>query len=136
MRSYRLGQVAELLGVSADTVRRWADAGRLTSRRTAGGQRVVDGPALAEFMTSRWHAPEPDEVMAQSARNRFTGLVTDIKKDAVMAQVEIQAGPHRIVSLLSREALDELALAVGDVAVAVVKSTTVIVETPHERTAH
>jgi molybdopterin-binding protein len=133
MRSYRLGQVAELLGVSADTVRRWADAGRLSSRRTAGGQRVVDGPALAEFMTSRWHAPEADEVMAQSARNRFTGIVTKVVKDGVVAQVEVQAGPHRVVSLMTREAADELGLAPGVLAVAAVKATNVVVELPFQR---
>jgi molybdopterin-binding protein len=133
MRSYRLGQVAELLGVSADTVRRWADAGRLSSRRTAGGQRVVDGPALAEFMTGRWHAPEPDEVMAQSARNRFTGIVTRVVKDGVVAQVEVQAGPHRVVSLMTREAADELGLAPGVLAVAAVKATNVVVELPFQR---
>ena len=133
MRSYRLGQVAELLGVSADTVRRWADAGRLSSRRTAGGQRVVDGPALAEFMTSRWQAPEPDEVMAQSARNRFTGIVTKVVKDGVVAQVEVQAGPHRVVSLMTREAADELGLAPGVLAVAAVKATNVVVELPFQR---
>ena len=133
MRSYRLGQVAELLGVSADTVRRWADAGRLSSRRTAGGQRVVDGPALAEFMTGRWQAPEPDEVMAQSARNRFTGIVTKVVKDGVVAQVEVQAGPHRVVSLMTREAADELGLAPGVLAVAAVKATNVVVELPFQR---
>jgi molybdopterin-binding protein len=133
MKSYRLGQVAELLGVSADTVRRWADAGRLDSRRTAGGQRVVDGPALAAFMTSQWHAPEPDEVMAQSARNRFTGIVTKVVKDEIVAQVEVQAGPHRVVSLMTREAADELGLAPGVLAVAAVKATNVVVELPFQR---
>ena len=76
MPTYRMGQAAELLGVSVDTVRRWADAGRLGARRTEGGQRVVDGAALAEFMTGHWHLPGPDEVIAQSARNRFQGIVT------------------------------------------------------------
>ena len=120
MSSYRLGQVAELLGVSADTVRRWADAGRLGSRRTAGGQRVVDGAALAAFMTSRWQAPEPDELMAQSARNRFTGVVTKVV-------------PYRVVSLMTREAADELGLAPGVLAVAAVKATNVVVELPFQR---
>jgi molybdopterin-binding protein len=133
MSSYRLGQVAELLGVSADTVRRWADAGRLGSRRTAGGQRVVDGAALAAFMTSRWQASEPDELMAQSARNRFTGIVTRVVKDEIVAQVEVQAGPHRVVSLMTREAADELGLAPGVLAVAAVKATNVVVELPFQR---
>jgi molybdopterin-binding protein len=130
MTSYRLGQVAELLGVSVDTVRRWADGGRLDARRTIGGQRVVDGPELAAFMASLRHAPEHDEVMAQSARNRFTGIVTRVVKDQVVAQVEVQAGPHRVVSLMTREAADELGLAPGVLAVAAVKATNVVVELP------
>jgi molybdopterin-binding protein len=126
--SYRIGQVAELLGVSADTVRRWADAGRLHTRRTQGGQRVVDGAALAEFVTGRRHGGERDEAIAQSARNRFPGIITRVVKDEVVAQVEVQAGPHRVVSLLTREAADELGLAPGMLAVAVVKATNVVVE--------
>lgn len=128
--SYRIGQVAELLGVSVDTVRRWADAGRLGARRTDGGQRVVDGAKLAEFLTSQRHVSEPDEAMAQSARNRFTGIVTKVAKDKLVAQVELQAGPHRVVSLMTREAADELGLVPGMLAVAAVKSTNVIVELP------
>ena len=130
MPTYRIGQAAELLGVSVDTVRRWADAGRLGTTRTEGGQRVVDGDALAEFMTSLRHAPERDEVMAQSARNRFTGIVTRVVKDEIVAKVELQAGPHRVVSLMTREAADELQLAPGMLAVAVVKATNVVVELP------
>ena len=130
MPSYRIGQVAELLGVSVDTVRRWADAGRLGARRTEGGQRMVDGAALAEFMTSLRHAPERDEVIAQSARNRFQGIVTRVIKDEIVAKVELQAGPYRVVSLMTREAADELELEVGVLAVAVVKATNVVVERP------
>jgi molybdopterin-binding protein len=130
MDSYRIGQVAELLGVSVDTVRRWADAGRLGARRTEGGQRVVSGAALAEFMSGLRQAPERDEVMAQSARNRFTGIVTRVVKDQVVAQVELQAGPHRVVSLMTREAADDLGLAPGMLAVAAVKATNVVVELP------
>jgi molybdopterin-binding protein len=133
MTSYRIGQVAELLGVSVDTVRRWADAGRLGVRRTEGGQRVVDGAALAEFVTGLRHAPERDEVMAQSARNRFTGIVTRVVKDQVVAQVEVQAGPHRVVSLMTREAADELGLTPGMLAVAAIKATNVVVELPSQR---
>jgi molybdopterin-binding protein len=133
MMSYRLGQVAELLGVSVDTVRRWADAGRLGAQRTSGGQRLVDGAALAEFVTGRWHAPEHEEVVARSARNRFTGIVTRVVKDQVVAQVEVQAGPHRVVSLMTREAADELGLAPGMLAVAAVKATNVVVELPSQR---
>ena len=130
MPSYRIGQVAELLGVSVDTVRRWADAGRLGTRRTEGGQRVVDGASLAEFMTGHWHLPEHDEVIAQSARNRFQGIVTKVVKDEIVAKVELQAGPYRVVSLMSAEAVRELDLRPGSLAVAVVKATTVLVEVP------
>jgi molybdopterin-binding protein len=130
MPSYRIGQVADLLGVSVDTVRRLADAGRLGARRTEGGQRVIDGAALAEFMTAKRHAPERDEVIAQSARNRFPGIVTRVVKDEIVAKVELQAGPHRVVSLMTAEAAEELGLAPGMLAVAAVKATNVVVELP------
>jgi molybdopterin-binding protein len=130
MPSYRIGQVADLLGVSVDTVRRLADTGRLGARRTEGGQRMVDGAALAEFMTAKRHAPERDEVIAQSARNRFPGIVTRVVKDEIVAKVELQAGPHRVVSLMTAEAAEELGLAPGMLAVAVVKATNVVVELP------
>ena len=130
MPSYRIGQVAELLGVSVDTVRRWVDSGRLGANRTEGGQRMVDGAALAEFMTGLRHLPERDEVIAQSARNRFQGIVTRVVKDEIVAKVELQAGPYRVVSLMTREAADELALAPGMLAVAAVKATHVVVELP------
>jgi len=130
MPSYRIGQVAELLGVSADTVRRWADAGRLGTTRTEGGQRVVDGAALARFMTGLSHLPEHDQVIAQSARNRFQGIVTAVVKDEIVAKVELQAGPYRVVSLMTREAADELELAPGVLAVAAVKATNVVIELP------
>jgi molybdopterin-binding protein len=130
MPSYRIGQAAELLGVSVDTVRRWADTGRLGTRRTEGGQRVVDGASLAEFMAGHWHLPEHDEVIARSARNRFQGIVTRVVKDEIVAKVELQAGPYRVVSLMTREAADELALAPGVLAVAAVKATNVVVELP------
>jgi molybdopterin-binding protein len=130
MPSYRIGQAAELLGVSVDTVRRWADAGRLGATRTEGGQRVVDGAALAEFMAGLRHMPEYDGVIAQSARNRFHGIVTRVVKDEIVAKVELQAGPYRVVSLMTREAADELQLAPGILAVAAVKATNVVVELP------
>jgi molybdopterin-binding protein len=130
MPTYRLGQAAELLGVSVDTVRRWADSGRLGARRTEGGQRMVDGADLAEFMTGLRHAPEHDEVIAQSARNRFQGIVTRVVKDDIVAKVELQAGPYRVVSLMTREAADELQLAPGVLAVAAIKATNVVVELP------
>ena len=130
MPSYRIGQVADLLGVSVDTARRWADAGRLGARRTEGGQRVVDGAALAEFLTAKRQPPERDEVIAQSARNRFQGIVTRVVKDEIVAKVELQAGPYRVVSLMTAEAADELGLAPGMLAVAAVKATNVVVELP------
>lgn len=127
---YRTAQVAELLGVSDDTVRRLGDSGRLPFRTTAGGQRVIDGAALAAFLEDESHRAEPEVIVARSARNRFTGVVLRVVKDKVTAQVEIQAGPHRIVSLMTREAADELGLTPGVLAVASVKSTSVVVELP------
>jgi molybdopterin-binding protein len=128
--SYKIGEVAELLGVSVDSVRRLADRGRLTTVRTAGGQRVVDGRQLARFMATTPAEAKPEPTVGRSARNHFPGIVTRVVKDRVMAQVEIQAGSHRLVSLISREAVDELGLAPGVRAVAVVKATNVIVELP------
>jgi molybdopterin-binding protein len=127
--AFTVGQAAELLGVSADTVRRWMDNGQIPAARTSGGRRRVDGAALARFAAER--AANPSLVpVAESARNHFPGLVTKVTRDKVMAQVEIQAGPYRVVSLMSREAADELALAPGVLAVASVKSTNVVVEIP------
>ncbi len=133
MASYRIGQAAELLGVSTDTVRRWADAGDLPSTRSPGGQRLVDGAALAALAVSHHRRPGREGGGGQSARNRLAGIVTKVTKDEVMAQVELQAGPYRMVSLMTREAADELELAVGVLAVAVVKATNVVVERPAER---
>lgn len=127
-----MGRAAAVLGVSTETLRRWADGGRLATRRTAGGHRVVDGTELARFAADLVHIVEPDTFVAQSARNRFVGIVTNVVKDKVMAQVDIQAGPHRVVSLMSREAADELGLAPGTAAIAAVKATNVIVEVPAE----
>jgi molybdopterin-binding protein len=127
MAMYRIGEAAELLGVSPDTVRRWVDASRLAAVRDEHGRRLIDGMDLAAFARSL--SAEPDERGEESsARNRLRGIVTAVVKDTVMAQVDIQAGPFRIVSLMSREAVDELHLNVGSVAVAVIKSTTVVVE--------
>jgi molybdopterin-binding protein len=130
MASYKIGEVAELLGVSVDSVRRLADSGRLTTIRTSGGQRVVNGRQLARFMARTPADVKPETTVGRSARNHFPGIVTRVVKDRVMAQVEIQAGSHRLVSLISREAADELGLAPGMRAVAVVKATNVIVELP------
>ena len=128
MPSYRIGQAAQVLGVSVDTVRRWVDAGRIKATRSQGGRRLIDGAALAKFALELTHEHEADTVVGQSARNRFPGIVTNVVKDKVAAQVEIQAGPHRVVSLMTREAADELGLAPGVLAIAVVKSTNVVVE--------
>lgn len=129
MPSFRPGQAAELLGVSVDTVRRWGDEGRLKTVRTSGGQRDVDGKDLARFLTENAKSYELDG-MVQSARNRFVGVVTRIELDKLTAIVEVQAGPHRVVSLITREGAEELGLEVGDLAVAVVKATNVIIEVP------
>jgi len=126
---FRIGEAAVLLGVSADTVRRWVDGGRLSATRDEHGHRVIAGPDLAGFARSLGNDPE-ERAEQSSARNRLRGIVTNIVKDTVMAQVDIQAGPYRLVSLMSREAVEELGLEVGSVAVAVIKSTTVMVERP------
>ncbi len=132
MHQFRIGEAARLLGVSPDTVRRWADAGRLTTCRTTGGHRTIAGPDLARLSQdlAAEAATKQADGPALSARNRFTGLVTRVVRDGVMAQVEIQVGPHRVVSLLSAEAVDELSLEPGVLAVAVVKATNVVVERP------
>lgn len=127
MTEFRIGEAAELLGVSADTVRRWVDGGRLAAYRDGHGHRVIDGARLAAYARSM--AGEPDgRTEESSARNRLRGIVTAVAKDSVMAQVDIQAGPFRLVSLMSREAVDDMNLEVGSVVVAVIKSTTVVVE--------
>ena len=133
MPTYRISEVATLLGVSDDTVRRWADTGKLPTVREAGSRLVVDGKALADFAAAAAAdiarlADGP--IVAESARNRFPGIVTRVVRDGVMAQVEILAGTFRVVSLMSREAADELGLEPGVLAVAAVKSTNVVVEVP------
>ncbi len=128
--TFRMGEVAALLGASADTVRRLADSGKLATKRTATGHRVVDGAALARFLVANLESPEADVVVAQSARNRFPGIVTRVLKDKVAAQVEIHAGPHRIVSLMTREAADELGFEPGMRAIAAVKATNAVIEVP------
>jgi molybdopterin-binding protein len=121
---FRISEVASLLDVSSDTVRRWVDSGRLTAERDEHGHRIVSGIDLAAFVRS----PAERDTGLSSARNRMRGIVTEVVRDSVMAKVEIQAGPHRVVSLMSREAADDLGLEPGVVAVAVVKSTNVVVE--------
>ena len=130
MTHYRISEAAALLGVSDDTVRRWVDAGRLDAAADASGRLVVDGRELAELAVLQANAPADPSGVGRSARNRFVGLVTAITADTVMAQVELQCGPHRVVSLMSSEAVRELGLEIGSLGVAVVKATMVIVETP------
>ncbi len=130
MTVLKIAEAAGLLGVSEDTVRRWAEAGRLETTRLPSGRQGVDGRVLAEAAVRLADAGEAGPIVAQSARNRFRGIVTKVTRDGVMAQVELQSGPHRVVSLMSREAADELGLEPGVVAVAAVKSTNVVVEIP------
>jgi molybdopterin-binding protein len=123
----RIGEAAELLGVSVDTLRRWTASGRLRVRRSAGGQRLV---ALADLrrLQSERRLKRGQPIVAQSARNRFEGIVTRVEKDRVAAVVEVQAGPHRLVSLMTAEAATELALEPGVAVMCVVKATNVVVE--------
>lgn len=133
MPTYRISEAAALLGVSDDTVRRWADSGKLPTVREPGSRQVIEGAALADFAVSAaadLARVADGPIVAESARNRFPGIVTRVLRDGVMAQVEIQAGTFRVVSLMSREAADELGLEPGVLAVAAVKSTSVVVEVP------
>jgi molybdopterin-binding protein len=130
--TFRIKEAAQLLGVSDDTVRRWAESGRLTTVDD-GGRQAIEGAELARFaeeLAAQTPTPPGRHVVKESARNRFTGLVTKVTRDTVMAQVEIQAGPYRVVSLMSREAADDLGLVPGVLAVATVKSTNVVVQIP------
>ena len=135
MPTFRIKEAAGLLGVSPDTLRRWADSGRIETTTDSSGRRAVDGVTLARFAQDLAESADHGEgsgvvVVAHSPRNRFSGLVSRVVRDTVMAQVEIQAGPHRFVSLLSSEAVDELGLEPGMLAVASVKATNVSVEIP------
>ena len=125
MTAFGIGETAELLGVSPDTVRRLVDAGRLPATRDEHGHRVIDGVELAAYVRSQHDQPGRSD--SSSARNRLRGIVTAVVKDTVMAKVDIQAGPFRVVSLMSREALDDLDLRVGSLAIAVIKSTEVMI---------
>ncbi|NED95283.1 excisionase family DNA-binding protein [Phytoactinopolyspora alkaliphila] len=133
MPHFRISEAARLLGVSDDSVRRWADNGRLRLVQDDTGRMAVDGAELArvakELVPAESALPAPRE----SARNHFPGLVTAVHKDGIMAQVEIQAGPHRVVSLMSREAAEELGLEVGVAAIASIKATNVVVDLPRGR---
>ena len=128
----RIGQAAELLDVSVETIRRWETTGRIRTERSSGGQRMVPlsevGRILGDRRADKRVTSRP--IVAQSARNRFSGIVTRIERDRVAAVVEVQCGPHRLVSLMTAEAVDDLGLAVGDEAVCAVKATNVVVEVP------
>jgi len=121
-----------VLGVSTDTVRRWVDSGHLAATRTPGGRRRIDGAVLARFAQSVYGKPDPEVAASKSARNQLPGIVTRVVKDKVMAQVEVQAGPFRLVALVSREAVDDMDLALGSMVKAVVKATNVSLELPTE----
>ena len=129
----RVGQAAEMLGVSVETLRRWETEGRLRMERSDGGQRLIAMDEISRLIDERRKASTDRPIVAQSARNRFPGIVTRIEKDRVAAVVEVIAGPHRMVSLMTAEAVDEMGLKVGDEAVCVVKATNVIVEIPSAR---
>jgi molybdopterin-binding protein len=129
----RVGQAAEMLQVSVETLRRWESEGRLRMERSEGGQRLVDIGEISRLIDERRKGVTDRPIVAQSARNRFPGIVTRIEADKVAAVVEVIAGPHRLVSLMTAEAVRELGLKVGDEAVCVVKATNVIVEIPRSR---
>lgn len=128
--NYRISEAATVLGVSDDTIRRWIDTGRLDAAATQSGPARVEGHALAELARQLADAPEAAAPRMESSRNRMAGIVTRVLRDGVMAQVDMQCGPYRMVSLMSREAADELGLEAGSRAVAAVKATNVIVEVP------
>ncbi len=128
--SLRIRDAAELLGVSDDTVRRWIDTGALAAHKDDSGRLVIDGKELAALAAGIARTPQTRLGSASSARNRFPGLVTRVVVDGVMAQVEMQCGPFTVVSLMSSESVAALGLEPGSVAVASVKATTVVVETP------
>src|SRR6476661_4930159 len=129
----RVGQAAEMLGVTVDTLRRWEADGRLQLTRSTGGQRLVPIAEVSRLLRERRRDATDRPIVAQSARNRFPGIVTRIVQDTVAAVVEIQAGPHRLVSLLTAEAIEDMDLRVGDEVVGVVKATNVIVEIPSSK---
>jgi molybdopterin-binding protein len=131
----RVGQAAEMLGVTVETLRRWEADGRVTLGRTAGGQRIVPLSQVTRLLAERRRTGPGRTTVARSARNQFSGVVTRVERDRVAAVVEVLAGPHRIVSLMTAEAVDELGLAVGDEAVCIVKATNVIIEVPAAREA-
>jgi molybdopterin-binding protein len=131
----RVGQAAEMLGVTVETLRRWESEGRLTMERSDGGQRLVGLEEITRLLEERRRTSTARPIIAQSARNRFPGIITRIERDRVAAVVEVRAGPHRLVSLMTAEAVDDLDLKVGDEAICSVKATNVVVEIPSAREA-
>ena len=131
--SLRVGQAAEMLQVSIETLRRWESEGRLRVTRSSGRQRLVPITEVTRLLAERRTQAPERPIVSGSARNRFPGIVTRIEKDRVAAVVEVIAGPHRMVSLMTAEAVDEMVLKVGDEAICVVKATNVIVELPARR---
>lgn len=130
VETLRIGQAAELLGVGVETLRRWEEDGELRAVRSAGGQRLIPLDEVSRLLAQRRRTTRDRRIVAQSARNRFPGIVTRVERDGVAAVVEVLAGPHRLVSLMTAEAVEELGLEVGDEAICVVKATNVIVEVP------
>ena len=128
--SVRIGEAAEALGVSVETLRRWEARGTLAVTRSPGGQRLIAASELSRQLAMRRRDPDERPIVAQSARNRFAGVVTRVERDGVAAVVEVISGPHRLVSLMTAEAAEELNLQVGDEAVCVIKATNVVVEVP------
>jgi len=126
--AYRIGEAAEVLGVRVETLRRWEREGKLEVARTKGGQRLVPASEVARLLAERRGGREP--IAAQSTRNRFPGVITAVKKDKLAATVEIQAGPHRVLAFITREAAEEMGLKPGMHAVAAVKATHVTIELP------
>ena len=127
MDTYRIGEAARLLGVRVETLRRWERDGKVSVKRTPGGQRVISASEVARLLALRRHSRS---AAARSARNRFPGVITEIKRDELSATVEIQAGPHRVLAFITREAVEELGLEIGMEAVATVKATSVMVDLP------
>jgi len=125
--SYRIGEAASVLGVRVETLRRWEREGKVRATRTEGGQRLIPASEVARLLSER---RDRTPIVAQSTRNRFPGTIVEVKKDKVAATVEIVAGPHRILSLVTREAVDQLGLKPGMHAIAVVKATSVMIEVP------
>jgi molybdopterin-binding protein len=125
--TYRIGEAAAALGVRVETLRRWERDGKLSTTRTEGGQRVVPASEVARLLTERRQA---QPIAQASQRNRFMGVITEVKRDKLAATIEIQAGPHRILAFITREAADQMGLKPGMEAVAAVKATNVTIELP------